>query len=437
MVRPYMVKILWGSEQPIRPTGYGIVTRNLVKRLVQRGHEVFVMGWDYNGEPMKHEEGWTMVHAGVSGYGGEPISDPRGPTVLDKHLFELEPDVYVTLNDPWYCGNGVISTNNAGIPYIGYLPIDGYPIATEWRDILKMMHTPLWMSKFGQATWEGFVESHGSKGDATKEHRDAILDRFLSQKTDVLYHGVDLDIFKPVTPERKKELKAELGLDCDFAFLCVARNTNRKQHPRLLEAFRKFLDRKPEARVKLILHCGDPGNDFGMGGWKLPTLIARYGLTDHVVFSDNSSNPLLGISTEDMAKLYQASDCHVMSTGGEGFGVPSAEAMACGIPIILPMNSTGPELVGVHQRGWLVDCATTIMGPQWAVNMGLVDVNRLRAAMEECYDDEEMRSARGSAGRKFAEENFDWEMLTDKFEKIMTKAIMTPHPLGGRAKVRR
>jgi len=429
-----MVKILWGSEQPIRPTGYGVVTRNLVKRLVERGHEVFVMGWDYNGEPMKHEEGWTMVHAGVSGFGGETIAGPNSPTILDKHIHELKPDVYMTLNDPWYLGNAVISTNRAGIPYIGYIPVDGYPLASEWRDILKMMHTPLWMSKFGQATWEDFVRTHGSKGDCAKELKDDLLDRFDAQKTDILYHGVDLDVFKPVDAERKKELKAELGLKCDFAFLSVARNTNRKQIPRLLEAFRNFLDRKPEASVKLVLHCGDPTNEFGMGGWNLPNLLSRYQLTDHVVFSDNSSNPLLGISTEDMARLYQACDAHVMATGGEGFGIPSAEAMACGLPIILPMNSTGPELVGVNQRGWLVECSTTIMGPQWAVNMGLVDVGRLRAAMEECYDDDSLRSARGSAGRKFAEENFDWDKLTDQLEKIFTKAIMTPHPLGGKAK---
>ena len=56
------LRILWGSEQPTRPTGYGTVTREICKRLVERGHEVFIMGWDYNGEDFKHEEGWTCWH---------------------------------------------------------------------------------------------------------------------------------------------------------------------------------------------------------------------------------------------------------------------------------------------------------------------------------------------------------------------------------------
>ena len=61
--------IMWGSEQPTRPTGYAVVSREMVKRLVERGHTVHVMGWDYNGEDFQHPEGWTMIHSGIGQFG--------------------------------------------------------------------------------------------------------------------------------------------------------------------------------------------------------------------------------------------------------------------------------------------------------------------------------------------------------------------------------
>ena len=82
-------------------------------------------------------------------------------------------------------------------------------------------------------------------------------------------------------------------------------------------------------------------------------MVKQMGIENNVVFSDNSNNPLRGLSREQLAEIYQVSDAHVMATGGEGFGIPSAEALACGIPIILPDNSTGPELIGEEERGWL------------------------------------------------------------------------------------
>jgi len=433
-----MVRILWGSEQPTRPTGYGIVTRNLIKRLVKKGHEVFVMGWDYNGEDFKHEEGWTLVHAGISGYGSENLGGPGSTTILDATIKRLEPDIYVSLVDPWLVGHSVVSTNKVGLPYLAYLPIDGFPISPAWKDILKMMHTPMFMSKFGQKTFEDFISEYSSSGIVAADKRDGMLDRYLTEKSPVLYHGVELDIFKPVSDEEKLELKKKMGLKWDFVFTSVARNTNRKQIPRLLEAFSLFLDQQNYPKdVGLVLHCGDPTDTFGMGGWNLPALITQYGLEDYVAFSDTSANPLMGLTKEEMARLFQTCDVHIMATGGEGFGIPSAEAMACGKPIILPDNSTGPELVGIGpaRRGWLVDSATHIVGPQWGVTMTLVDIQELAWAMVSAYEDTEERKEMGIRARKFAEDNFDWDILTSQLENQIIKTAIKLHPLGGLSKV--
>jgi len=158
----------------------------------------------------------------------------------------------------------------------------------------------------------------------------------------------------------------------------------------------------------------------------LPDLVKEYGLYDSVRFSDTSSNPLLGLSREEMSMLYGLSDVHVMATGGEGFGIPSAEAMACGLPIILPANSTGPELVGnKDERGWLIPQCTSIVGPKWGVNMGLVDVEKLADAMIEAYmsKDTALYQDKSTAARTFAEARFNWDDITQQFLTQIEKKV--------------
>lgn len=423
--KPKKLRILWGSEQPTRPTGYAVVTREIVKRLVAKGHEVFVMGWDYNGEDFKHEEGWTMVHAGIGGFGSDRLN-AQGVTTLEYNLQRLNPDIYISLIDPWFIGHAVQSTNRLGVPYLAYLPIDGFPLSYKWKDILTNLGQPIWMSNFGREQMQAFVKEFGSGGFGPNDMKDPHLDRYLINAGPVIYHGVDLDVFKAKHPAEKAAAREQLGVAWDFIFLSVARNTNRKQIPRLLQALKQVVDRVGKDKVGLILHCGDPTDTMGMGGWALPDLVKQYGLYDNVRFSDNSSNPLLGLSREDMAMLYGLSDCHVIATGGEGFGVPSAEALACGLPIILPDNSTGPELVGrENERGWLVPQSTTIVGPKWGVTMGLVDIDKLADAMTEAYmsKDTALYQDKSAAARSFAEQRFDWDEITEQFIQQALKKV--------------
>ena len=437
------LKILWGSEQPIRPTGYAIVSRQICKRLVEMGHEVYVMGWDYNGEPMQHEEGWTMVHAGIGGYSTERMGGPGTPTVLEHHLMNIQPDIYVSLIDPWFIGQSVISTNALNVPYIAYLPIDGFPISYAWKDILKMVHTPLWMSHFGKSVFDNFIDTFSSSGSTTPQLRDPVLDRYHSDdSTSVLYHGVDLETFKPLDEKIRKKVKSALGIKWEFCFHSVARNTNRKQQPRLLQAFKQFLDRETvdSSKVGLLLHVGDATDSMGMGGWNLPLMIKQMGLEGNVAFTDPGTNPLYGLSPVELATTYAIADVHVLSTAGEGFGIPSAEAMACGRPIILPNNSTGPELVGVdnptqHEvikgdRGWLVPCKAFLTGPKFGVSMGIVDIDMLEYALFKAYCDEKSRDKLGKNARKWAEKNLDWDDIAKDMESLIRKSIADGHALG-------
>lgn len=432
------MRVLWCSEQPTRPTGYGVVSREFVKRLVERGHEVYVMGWDYHGEDFKHEEGWTLVHAG-SRFGGDPLVG--NATTMDYNLNRLKPDVVFSLADVWNTGAIVRSCNRFKVPHVSYLPIDGKDLPRKWTDILKMTHTPLWMSQHGREQFQGYIDRFHSKGTASEALRDPLLDRFAPPFfTEVLYHGVDLDLFKPVPQPQKDEWREALGLGrWKTVFLSVGRNGNRKQQPRLLEAFKQMLSRvdNPD-EVGLILHTGDPTNMMGLGGWNLPEMVREMGLEGNITFSDPSAHPLLGMAREDMAKLFAMSDCHVLATGGEGFGIPTAEAMACGIPVIVPDNSTGPEFIGKGaktMRGKLVKNDAEIVGPS-GIKMSLVSIKGLADALLWMVEHSAKRQAMGSRARKFAEKSFGWDDLTDHLERTLKKASETPHPHGNNSVVK-
>jgi D-inositol-3-phosphate glycosyltransferase len=368
---------------------------------------------------------------------------PRSPTTLDMNLNRLKPDVYFSLIDIWFTGHMVKSCNRMNIPHVSYLPIDGYPFSRLWKDVIKHTHTPLWMAHYGRQQFEEFIETYKSGGTGMEHLRDPFLDRYDGIQTPLLYHGVDLDLYKPISDEMKKVYRESLGIGrWETVFVSVGRNTNRKQQPRLLHAFKRMLEMHPNpASVGMVLHVGDPTDTMGMGGWNLPEMVHELGLSNNVTFSDANTNPLHGLSREDLAKLYQLGDCHILATGGEGFGVPSAEAMACGLPIILPDNSTGPELVDCKaglkynskkdgKNGILVSVDTGIVGPKWGVTMGLVNIERLAEAMFEMAIDVDKRKKMGKNARKFAEKNFDWDKLADELEEILYTAYETPHPLG-------
>lgn len=429
-----IMRILWGSEQPTRHTGYGRVTRELAKRFVAAGHEVFIMGWEYTGEDFKHEEGWTLVDCGIPNgkFGAEQILGDKGPSVLERNLQRYRPDVYVSLIDIWSIPHAIKSCNNAAIPYVAYLPIDGKPIPEAWADILKHLHTPLFMSEFGGEEFAQFV--------AKMANADPSWEYYLENPATVIQHGVDIDLLKPITPEEKNEIRGRLNVpEWETTFLSVARNAQRKQTPRLLEAFSLFIE-SSGADAGLILHTGDPENHWGQG-WHLPSLITRLGLDGRVIFADIDANPCLGISNQDIASLYQIADAHVLATGGEGFGLPTLEAMSCGIPIIVPDNSTGREFVkpeegNIHnnrgylhgENGILVRCATHIDGAGFGVQMGLVDIQGLKNALQFIHDAKQNENQLHLKGREFAE-NLSWDNIAERFLERLQVASVAPHHL--------
>jgi hypothetical protein len=151
-------------------------------------------------------------------------------------------------------------------------------------------------------------------------------------------HGLNHEIFKPMdkNDSQLKEFKKTLfkGKEYDFALLFNSRNIRRKQIPDTILAYKYFIDSLPVEQAKkcaLVLHTervSDHGTDLD-AVIELLCNDEKY----NIIFTDAKYDPT------SMNLLYNSTDCQILLTSNEGWGLSLTEAILCGNPIIA--NTTG------------------------------------------------------------------------------------------------
>jgi glycosyltransferase involved in cell wall biosynthesis len=151
---------------------------------------------------------------------------------------------------------------------------------------------------------------------------------------------------------------------------------HRKAFGENLMAFSIFAKRHPEAI--LYIHA-DP---VSAHGWNLMQLGTLLGIpADNMAFVDPVSYRF-GISQEDLAGIYSSMDVLLATSYGEGFGVPTVEAQACGVPVIVSDFAASSELVG---DGWLVGGQPLYDNSQGAF-FNIPSVPLIVQALEEAFE---------------------------------------------------
>ena len=209
------------------------------------------------------------------------------------------------------------------------------------------------------------------------------IERFFgipTSRQNVILNGIDHARFHPGLPA---QAKAEAGfrwrLDAPF-FLFVSRLEHpAKNHVRLIEAFSRF---KTETKSNWLLALG--GSDWH-GAEVVHGAAARSPFAQDIRF--------LGfVDDASLPGLYHAADTLVYPSLFEGFGLPPAEAMACGCPVL---SSTRGSLAEV------VADAADIIEPE--------DVTSIAAGLQRMASSESRRERFRQAGFGNAR-RFDWEM---------------------------
>ena len=149
-------------------------------------------------------------------------------------------------------------------------------------------------------------------------------------EVEVVGGGADLVRFTP--PADREEVRRRRGVGKDeFLFLAVRRLDPRMGLMHLIEAFHEVASQHPNARLAIA----------GRGSQReeLEARIRALGLDERV--------QMLGFVPEaDLPGLYQSADCVLMpSLDLEGFGLATAEALACGTPVLASSSGANPELI--------------------------------------------------------------------------------------------
>jgi glycosyltransferase involved in cell wall biosynthesis len=300
-------------------TGYGIPTALWLPRLREAGHEVTAAA--FAGQPQE-----VSLHKGIPVLNAD--DGKYGATVLAGIAQACAADVIVTLMDAWVFSPGAL--DSAG--RVGHwMPVDTTPLSALDQAYLKGSRAvPIAMSRYGAQTL----------GDAG----------FPAQ---CVPYAFDPQVFFPDEADRAKT-RAGLGLGDKFATGINAANVERKAWPEQLAAYARLWREHPGQVVLLA-------NVSQSGPVPVAAIAAQLGLPDEAI---QWSVPGLMDQTA-LASWYRALDVLSAATYAEGFGLPAAEAQACGTPVIVtdaPPLSTETGLPGrkaacepvwtFHQAWW-------------------------------------------------------------------------------------
>jgi glycosyltransferase involved in cell wall biosynthesis/SAM-dependent methyltransferase len=207
--------------------------------------------------------------------------------------------------------------------------------------------------------------------------------------------GVDVEHFQPA-PDRRS-VRARLGLPLERPLLFTVRNLEARMGlDTLIEAMATLARRVPD--VQLLIG--------GSGSQRRPLeeQVAALGLDKHVTF--------LGFVPEaDLPRYYQSADVFVLPTRElEGFGLVTAEALACGTPVLGTRVGATPELLDPLDAGLVFQDAT-------AAAMA-ADLHALLARLGG--DGGEAARLRAQC-RHHAETRYGWERVVDALERTLAE----------------
>lgn len=202
---------------------------------------------------------------------------------------------------------------------------------------------------------------------------------------DWLPHGIWMDKFKPFMP-RGLEMAIQrtdrdyLSWKFDGVYLgCNMSNQSRKDWPAAFECA-AALKHDYGNRFHAWFHTDTP-----LRYWNFYALAADYGV-------DDCTEVTLDLTDEQLALRYSACDCTILPSGGEGFGYPIAESMACGTACVVTDYAAGQELVGddckVQPVAFRVDTQHNV---RRAVNSGYAFAQKAKGQIEAKRKDWEGR----------------------------------------------
>jgi len=205
-----------------------------------------------------------------------------------------------------------------------------------------------------------------------------------ADKITVIHNGVG-DQYRRRSPEEISAARARLGIDFERYVVTVGSAGRRKNLSKLLEAWPKISKSVPD--LGLVV-AGHKCKVRSLSQTDFSDIPERTYFTDYV-------------PQELLPALYSGATSIIHPTLGEGFGLPPLEAMACGTPAIVSMNTALPEVVG-----------------DAAIGIDPHDVDSIADAVIRMVSSSELQQEHRRRGKRRAA-MFSWKQCAEQTWKVL------------------
>lgn len=407
--------LIWGDY--CCATGFATVLGNIARQLHKTGkYELDVLAINYSGDPRDNEK-WPgnvwpampggLMNAGAYGdvYGRQRLLDLMGSGRYDmvfmlQDTFVLEPIMDEVLKTQ----ETLVKRGMKTFKTVYYFPVDA-PLKEQWvKDVVAKVDFPVVYTEYGKA-------------EVLKHDKD------LAGRLKVIYHGNNPNDFFPlqdredVAAFRKNYFNGKA--EDRFLIVNVNRNQPRKDIARSLMILKELWNRGRKPLLYLHMQFEDTGGNIF-------TIAKQLGLGKEFEFflpGPNIFNANQGMPIEDVNRIYNAADCVLTTTLGEGWGLSVTEAMATKTPIVGPANTSLVEIMA-NGRGALVPSGNN--KSMWVVKemdneriRPLMDVEAAADAIEAIMDG---KLPNIHAAYQWVRE-LDWEKIVPQWEAIWDEAL--------------
>jgi glycosyltransferase involved in cell wall biosynthesis len=397
--------------------GQGVYTYHLTRELVRLGHEVHLIV----GPPWPDVAEGVVVHrvpsysvyrlleTGRTWFYGRPVRSFFSPLNLyelatsrmgmfsvmsafswrafevwrrlqREHRFDILHDVQVL-------GYGTLAIKVSGMPVVSNIH---HPLqidranqvrqAPTWKQqVRKILFYPFWMQEIVARRVDRIITGSGPSAESVCE-----AFRLPRERVRVIHDGVDVEVFRPLeVPKRPRSV------------LYVGNSDDRNKGARyLLEAMAILKGRGFDCHLTFV---DRPNAEMA------PRMVRELDIEDRVTFTGR-------LRLEDLVLAYNQAQLVVSPSLYEGFGLPAAEAMACGTPVIATTAGAFPEIVADGETGMLVRPG---------------DAEAVANAIEKLLPDEPRRLAMGAAGRERIVERFSWRQTAIRTAELYAEVAAT------------
>lgn len=408
--RPLRIAFLSYRSDP-RVGGQGVYVTQAAAALARRGHSVDVLSGppypelgenvglveipslDLYAQPHnghlalrpRHLRRWTDTAEYLGHLTGKFMEPWSFGERAAKYLAQRRGDYDVVI-DNQSLAYGLLKIERAGLPVVGVIH---HPIRRD-LDLLLAQETrrrDRWLAR----RWYSFLAMQEEVAPQLKHvvvvsNASALdVEHCLGVSRDVITAiplGVEQSIFRP-QPEIERHPSRLLAV--------ASADSPLKGLPILFEAYHRLLEQHPELQLHVIgrLREGTAAD-----------CLKRLNLEERVTFRS-------GITREELVREYAEATICVTPSLYEGFGLPAAEAMSCGAPVVVTDGGALPEVVGdtglVAKRG---------------------SASSLAKAIASLLVDPAERLRLGDAAFRRARSQFSWDEFARRYEQVLWQAVL-------------